>query len=164
MSLGNALPTETTTAAVDSCSVLRSVNFDGNIVSLRRPLGFFSHFETSADQINAELALGTLGCTITISRRSKGHRSTKKSLGKLEVRDHYPQGAQVQTDFVEERVPGGRVVVPAVAVPPPAAVKRTLEGVQQPVPVHLGVVVRLTAAQGHVLLGEIGVHLGTVNL
>ncbi|TNN62707.1 hypothetical protein EYF80_027049 [Liparis tanakae] len=42
------------------------------------------------------------------------------------------RGAQVQTDFVEERVPGGRVVVPAVAVPSPAAVKRTLEGVQQP--------------------------------
>lgn len=104
MSLGNALPTETTTATVDSCSILRSVDFDGNIVALRCPFGGLSHFEASANQINAELTLWTLGCTITISRCSKGHRSTKKSMGKVEVCDHYPQGAQVQANFVEECV------------------------------------------------------------
>lgn len=106
MCLGNALPTETPTAAVDSCSILRSVDFDGNVVALRRPLGGLSHFEASANQINAELALWTFGSTIAISCCSKGHGLTKRSLGKPEVCDHYPQGVKVQTNFVEECVPG----------------------------------------------------------
>lgn len=38
-------------------SYLRSVDFDGNVVALRRPLVGLGHFESSADQINAELAL-----------------------------------------------------------------------------------------------------------
>lgn len=33
-----------------------------------------------------------------------------------------------------------------------------------PMPVHLGVVVRLAAAQGHIFFGEISLHLSTVNL
>lgn len=36
---------------------LRSVDFDGNVVALRRPLGGFGHFETGADQVDAELSL-----------------------------------------------------------------------------------------------------------
>lgn len=39
-------------------SYLRSVDFNRNIVPLRCPLGGFSHFEASTNQINAELALG----------------------------------------------------------------------------------------------------------
>lgn len=50
----------------------------------------------------------------------------------LELRTHYPQRAQVQPNFVEERVSCCRVVVPAVAVLSSAAVVRTFEGVQQP--------------------------------
>lgn len=38
-------------------SYLRSVDFDGNVVALRRPLGGFGHFETGANQVNTELAL-----------------------------------------------------------------------------------------------------------
>lgn len=33
------------------------MDFDGNIVALRCPLGGLSYFEAGADQINAELAL-----------------------------------------------------------------------------------------------------------
>lgn len=38
-------------------SYLRSVDFEGNIVALRRPLGGFGHFETGTNQVNTELAL-----------------------------------------------------------------------------------------------------------
>jgi len=84
-------------------------------------------------------SVGTRGCEALRRRRRprvktppmSRYSRPRKAIAQ-ELLTHYPQGAQVQTDFVEERVPGGRVVVPAVAVPPPAAVKRTLEGVQQP--------------------------------
>lgn len=43
-------------------SYLRSVDFDGNVVALRRPLGSFGHFETSTNEVDAELALaGDIG-------------------------------------------------------------------------------------------------------
>lgn len=38
-------------------SYLRSVDFDGNVVALRRPLGGFGHLETGSNQVNTELAL-----------------------------------------------------------------------------------------------------------
>lgn len=36
---------------------LGSVDFDGDVVALRRPLGGFGHLETGADQVDAELSL-----------------------------------------------------------------------------------------------------------
>lgn len=33
------------------------MDFDGHVVALRRPLGGFGHFETGADQVDAELSL-----------------------------------------------------------------------------------------------------------
>ena len=45
---------------------------------------------------------------------------------------HYPQGADVQADLVEESVSRCRVIVPAVTVLPSAAIIRALKRVQQP--------------------------------
>ena len=41
----------------DGQTYLWSVDFDGHVVALRRPLGGFSHFEACTNQIDTELAL-----------------------------------------------------------------------------------------------------------
>lgn len=90
------------------------MDFDGNVVALRRPLGGFGHFETGANQVNAELALSgdirgetsslhrrevqhvrltnlwTFGCAVAISRCGEGYGTAEKSLGKLQICDWEP--------------------------------------------------------------------------
>lgn len=94
-------------------SYLRSVDFDGNVVALRCPLGGFGHFEAGTDQVNTELALTgdithelplvhrhlqrlrltnlwTFGRAVTVSRRGEGDRTAEESLGKLQICDWEP--------------------------------------------------------------------------
>lgn len=89
---------------------LRSVDFDGYVVALRRPLGGFGHLETGADQVDAELSLAgdtgrerpsihsfigrvrltdlwTFGRAVTVSRCGEGDGTAQEGLGKLQIRD-----------------------------------------------------------------------------
>lgn len=58
-------------------SYLRSVDFDGNVVALRRPLGGFGHFEPGADQVNTELALTGDNMHQFVHKRCLIHGCTK---------------------------------------------------------------------------------------
>lgn len=60
------------------------------------------------------------------------HRFEQCLYRRRRLRTGYAQGVEVQAHFVEECVSCSRVVVPTLAVLPPAAVVRTLEGIQQP--------------------------------